>query len=220
MAIECTFPPRSVALGLLLTLLTACSGAYYKAAESMGFHKRDILVHRVEKARDSQQEAKEQFKTALEKFTALTGFKGGSLEDRYQQLNAEFDVSQAKAEVVHNRITDIQDVAEALFSEWKHELGQYKDPALRRTSEKKLALTRQRYEQLITAMKRAEARIEPVLSTFRDQILFLKHNLNAQAIASLKGELRSVETDIAALIKAMEASIREANAFIRNEGVG
>ncbi len=210
---------KPLTVGFLLSSLIACSSAYYRAVESIGFHKRDILVHRVEKARDSQQEAKEQFKTTLEKFSALTGFKGGSLEEKYKQLNSEFEASRAKAEAVHNRINDIRDVAAALFAEWKQELGQYKDPALRRSSEKKLAVTRQRYAQLIAAMERAEARIEPVLSTFRDQVLFLKHNLNAQAIASLKGELRSVETDIAALIKAMEASIREADAFIRTESV-
>ncbi|MHC4122247.1 MAG: DUF2959 family protein [Planctomycetota bacterium] len=68
--------------------------------------------------------------------------------------------------------------------------------------------------QLINAMKRAETKIEPVLSAFRDQVLFLKHNLNAQAIASLHDELASVEADIASLIKEMEASIAEANAFI------
>jgi hypothetical protein len=63
-------------------------------------------------------------------------------------------------------------------------------------------------------MKRAESKIAPVLSAFRDQVLFLKHNLNAQAVASLREELVSVEADIASLIKEMEASIAEADAFI------
>ena len=64
-------------------------------------------------------------------------------------------------------------------------------------------------------MKRAEAKIEPVLSAFRDQVLFLKHNLNAQAIASLQDELASVKADIASLIKEMEVSIAEADEFIK-----
>ena len=68
---------------------------------------------------------------------------------------------------------------------------------------------------LIDAMKRVENKIDPVLSAFRDQVLFLKHNLNAQAIASLKSELASVEDDVAALIKEMEASIAEADKFIK-----
>ncbi|MGX2038743.1 DUF2959 domain-containing protein [Methylocaldum sp. MU1018] len=200
---------------LLLAILVGCSSAYYRAVESLGFHKRDILVHRVEKARDSQEEAKTQFKNALERFTALTGFKGGSLEEKYQELNAEFERSQAKANEVRKRIDDIEDVSEALFDEWENELSQYQNPSLKRSSQQKLKATRQRYDQLIAAMKRAESKMEPVLLTFRDQVLFLKHNLNAQAIASLRGELDSLQTDISALIKSMEASIREADAFIK-----
>lgn len=51
-------------------------------------------------------------------------------------------------------------------------------------------------------------------AAFYDQVLFLKHNLNARAIASLKGNVASIESDIAVLIREMEASIREANRFI------
>ncbi len=68
---------------------------------------------------------------------------------------------------------------------------------------------------MIRAMRRAESKMDPVLSAFNDQVLFLKHNLNAKAVASLKGELASVETDIAALIREMESSIAEANEFIK-----
>jgi septal ring factor EnvC (AmiA/AmiB activator) len=203
---------------LLLVILTGCSSAYYRAAESLGFHKRDILVHRVEKARDSQEEAKTQFKNALDRFTALTGFKGGSLEEKYRELDAEYQRSQAKADEVRKRIDDIEDVSEALFDEWENELSQYQNPSLKRSSQQKLTATRRRYDQLIAAMKRAEAKMEPVLLTFRDQVLFLKHNLNAQAIASLRGELDSLQTDISALIKSMEASIREADEFIKSVG--
>jgi hypothetical protein len=63
-------------------------------------------------------------------------------------------------------------------------------------------------------MKRAERKIDPVLNAFRDQVLYLKHNLNAQAIASLQSELVSIESDVARLIQEMDASIREANSFI------
>ena len=39
--------------------------------------------------------------------------------------------------------------------------------------------TRARYDQMIGAMKRAEGKLEPALQPLRDQVLFLKHNLNA-----------------------------------------
>jgi hypothetical protein len=195
-------------------VITGCQSIYYKTMETFGYHKRDLLVSNVQDARDAQQDAKEQFQSALEKFSEVVEFSGGELEEKYKQLNTELEESESKAKTVRKRIGSVEDVAEALFNEWESELEQYTNDKLRRSSEQKLGQTRQRYAQLIGAMKRAESKIEPVLSAFRDQVLFLKHNLNAQAIASLQSELVSVETDIASLIKEMEASIAEADAFI------
>ncbi len=202
---------------VLLTslLLTACSTAYYGAMEKVGFHKRDILVHRIEKAREEQDEAKEQFRTALEKFSALTRFHGGDLQDKYEELAAAYEASADKAEAVRKRIADVEDVAEALFEEWQEELTQYNSPSLRAQSARRLAETRRRYQRLIAAMKRAAAKMDPVLAMFHDRVLFLKHNLNARAIAALQGELDRIEDDVAALIKEMERAIAEADTFIR-----
>jgi hypothetical protein len=174
-------------LCLFLGLLAGCSSAYYNTMEKLGVHKRDIMVDRVGEARDAQ------------KYTALN--------DQYKQCKAE-------ADNVHKRIGAVESVSAALFREWEAELDQYTSAALRRDSESKLAATRRQYEQLITAMKRAESKIQPVLSVFNDQVLYLKHNLNAQAIAALQGELVSLEENVDRLVREMEASIREADQFI------
>jgi len=199
----------------VLLMFTGCQTAYYKTMEKVGYHKRDLLVSRVETARDVQQEAKEQFQTALERFTEVLGFDGGDLEKKYNQLNKEYEKSESKAEAVRDRIASVEDVAEALFKEWEAELQEYSSDSLRRASQVKLDDTRQRYAQLISAMKRAESKIDPVLTAFRDQVLFLKHNLNAQAIASIQNELVSVESNIATLVREMERSIGEADSFIQ-----
>jgi len=199
---------------LVLSLLTACSSAQYAVMEKFGIHKREILVDRVEDARDSQEEAKQQFASALEEFSAVLNFQGGTLEEKYTQLNAELEASEEHARDVSERIDEVEDVAKALFDEWEDELKLYSSDSLRRSSAEKLEQTRNRYQNLMKAMRRAEARIEPVLTPLRDQVLYLKHNLNAQAIASLQSELGRVEGDVSSLIREMEAAIREADAFI------
>ncbi len=199
---------------LILLLLTGCSSMYYSSLEKIGIPKRDVMVHRVEKARDTQEETKQQFQTALERFTSLTQFQGGELEQVYQQLNADYEASQDQAEAVRKRIADIEDVSAALFEEWRDEIEQYQNQKFKRDSQSKLTATEQRYQKLITAMKAAEAKLDPILLVFKDHVLFLKHNLNAQAIASLRGELASIETDVSRLVQAMQKSIDEANAFI------
>ena len=200
---------------ILFTVLSGCSKMYYSTLDSMGIPKRDIMVHRVEKARDTQEETKEQFQTALEQFTAVTNFNGGDLEKVYNKLNKEYLASVDQADEVHKRITDIEDVSGALFEEWKQELNQYSSASLKRNSQQQLNSTKKQYKQLIASMKRAEKKIEPVLAIFKDQVLYLKHNLNAQAISSLKGELSAIESDVSVLIGAMEQSINEANSFIK-----
>jgi hypothetical protein len=197
-----------------LVLLTGCENAYYKTMETFGKHKRDILVDRVENARDAQQDAKEQFKSALEQFSTVVNVPASGLQDKYNQLKAELDKSESKAKDVSKRIEDVESVSKALFKEWESELDQYTNKDLRRISEQKLKQTQNRCDQLIGAMKQAESKIAPVLSAFRDQVLFLKHNLNAQAVASLQGELVSIESNVASLIKEMDASIAEADKFI------
>jgi hypothetical protein len=182
--------------------------------ETMGYHKRDIMVDRVQDARDAQEEAKDQFESALEQFSTVLNFQGGDLEEKYDQLKSEYEASEEKAQSVRLRIDEVEDVAEDLFAEWQEELNQYTSSSLRKSSARKLTETKRQYAQLIGAMKRAERKIDPVLNAFRDQVLYLKHNLNAQAIASLQSELVSIESDVARLIKEMDASIREANEFI------
>jgi len=199
----------------LLFILSGCSSAYYSGLEKMGIPKREIMVHRVEKGRDTQDATKQQFKSALEQFTALSNFKGGDLEATYNKLNGEYEASVKKAEEVNKRIADIEDVSSALFAEWEVELNQYSNASMRKSSQQKLTATKAHYQQLLAAMRKAETKIEPVLSVFRDQVLYLKHNLNAQAIASLKGQLDSVKADVSALVVEMEKSINEADAFIK-----
>jgi hypothetical protein len=201
-------------VGTICTLLLGCSSAYYGTMEKLGYPKRDLMVNRVESARDAQQDAKEEFESALEKFRTVVNFEGGALEKKYDELKTAYDRSEARAESVSERIQSVEDVAKALFEEWESELDQYSSSSLRRSSAAKLQQTKRQYTQLISAMKRAEKKMDPVLAAFKDQVLYLKHNLNAKAIASLQTELVSVQSDVDALIREMNASIKEANTFI------
>lgn len=201
---------------LAALLLVGCSNVYYNTMEKFGVAKRDILVDRVGDARKAQEQAKEQFSSALEKFISVTRVETGELKNKYDQLNREYERSEERAKEVRDRIAAVADVSDALFGEWKKELKEYSDPELRRQSERQYDQTRRRYEDLMATMKTAASRMDPILAKFRDQVLFLKHNLNAQAIAGLSATSRGLQDDIARLIEDMERSIREADAFIRS----
>lgn len=210
-----TSPTWCIVIGVVLaTLAGGCQSAYYGAWEAFGVHKRDILVDRVQDAKEDQEAAKEEFRDALKAFTAVTNYDGGGLQQLYNTLSDEMDDCESRAGRVRDRIASVDDVANDLFDEWSGELEQYSSDDLRRRSEQQLRATRAKYDKLYDAMKRAESRMEPVLVTFRDHVMFLKHNLNAQAIASLEGEASTLETEVGRLIAEMEDAIAEANSFI------
>lgn len=204
------------ALGVAGTLLTAagCSSTRIALAEQFGYAKREQLVARVEEARDGQQDAKKQFESALQEFIAVTGATDAELEAKYSKLKKELDRSKSRADAVRDRITSVENVGEALFREWKAELKSYQSESLRAESQRQLNETRDKYDRLVGAMKNAASKMDPVLAAFNDQVLFMKHNLNARAIAALQGNVTQLQGDIATLVAEMEASIAEANAFI------
>ncbi|OLF71296.1 DNA repair protein [Pseudoalteromonas haloplanktis] len=198
----------------LMLMLSGCQSAYYSAMEKVGVHKRDILIDRVEETKDSQQESQEEFQSALERLTTLINFDGGELQDAYNQLNDDYESNLAAANEVSSNINKVEDVADALFDEWSDELEQYKSASLKRQSSKKLAATQRQFSQLLRSMRSAESKMEPVLSSLQDNVLYLKHNLNAQAVAAIKGEFTNLKRDIQLLMNDMNKSIEDSNKFI------
>ncbi|MEO6437120.1 MAG: DUF2959 domain-containing protein [Tepidisphaeraceae bacterium] len=199
---------------LVVFMLVGCKSAYYGAWEKLGYEKRDILVGEVEDAKKGQEKAKEQFKTTMQKFQELTNYQGGELESKYKKLSSEYDRCKSRADAVTKHVADVDETANDLFREWKTELTKYDNAELRSKSAQQLADSQARYGDLIAAMRKSESKMQPVLKAFNDQVLFLKHNLNASAIASLKTTATQIDSDVQALIKDMEASINEANEFI------
>ncbi|MBK1831720.1 DUF2959 domain-containing protein [Verrucomicrobiaceae bacterium R5-34] len=198
-----------------LLLLASCSSVYYGAMEKVGIHKRDIVVSRVKKARSSEQKAKQVFNSALEEFSAVTGYQGGALEKQYKRVNKAYLAAEQQAAEVKARHDDVEHVSKALFKEWKKEIKQYESEEFKAESTRQLKAAQARYTRLMAAMRRAEQSLDPVLRKFHDHNLFLKHNLNARAIASLEGQVKTTRLEVDRLIREMEAAIAEADRFIK-----
>lgn len=202
-------------LALSLSLATACRSAYYSTMEKFGVYKRDILKDNVQEVRDEQKKAAEQFKDALTRLRELYGSPGGDLEKIYDKLQADYNRSVSRADAVKERIRKVETVSTDLFKEWEQEISTMQNSRLAADSREKLRETRDKYESLHSTMKRAEASMTPVLTQFHDQVLYLKHNLNAQAIGALKGETVDIEKEIQRLIADMNSSIEEADRFVQ-----
>jgi hypothetical protein len=205
-----------VTLTALLTLLlfTSCQTTYYTVWETLGKEKRHLLKENVEKARQDQVDASEQFTTVLENIKSMYGFDGGELEDVYNRLSEDYQDCEDRAEAVRDRMDKVERIAADLFEEWESEIAMIKNVDLQTKSKASLKDTRRRFARLQKSMEKAESSMDPVLSNFHDYVVYLKHNLNAQAISSLKSEVVDIEAEVASLVTEMNHSIKEADAFI------
>ncbi len=206
--------PLLATTALAAGFLCSCSGLYYGAMKKLGKEKRDILVNRLVSGQKAQQEAKEQFKTTLEVFQSVTGFNGGELEKTYKKLNGTLEDAGDRAKKVTEKIDAIEKVGNDLFKEWGGEIAAMGNASLRNQSQTLLRQTERRHMQHLRTMRISEEKMTPVLRVFRDQVVFLKHNLNAKAISSLKATAAGLDKEVAALVKDLEASVKEADTYI------
>jgi len=200
----------------VVSLLNGCANnMYYAGMEKAGFHKRDIIVDRVEGVQDSQKEAQEEFQSALEHFGSLVTIKDSDLKSAYEKFNDEYESAKDAAEDLSSRIDKLEDVSLALFEEWTEELNLYKNENLKAKSKKQLRDTQTKYNHMMRAMRSSEKSMGPILESFQDNVLILKHSLNAQAIGALQGEFGNLKKEISGLISQMNKSIKTSNEFIK-----
>jgi hypothetical protein len=200
----------------LLFLSLGCTRTYYKAMATLGKEKRDILVSRVKESKKDQQQAREQIKTTMESFQELTGFQGGQLEKNYKKLNSEYEKANDSAKKLHDRIDSIDKVSNDLFKEWQKEIDGMENRKLKQQSTDMLRRSRLQEAGYLKSMRLTEARMTPVIAAFHDQVVFLKHNLNARAIGSLKGTSAKISTDVDVLLTSLDGSIAQADALIQS----
>lgn len=205
---------RFSVIAITTLAIAGCQSAYYSAMEKVGVHKRDIMLDRVENAQTAQQDAQQQFKSALDQLSQLINYDGGDLAAQYELVNDQYEASKSSAEEVESRISAIENVAEALFDEWNDEIEQYSSASLKQQSQQKLKKTQRNYQSLIKSMHRAKDRMAPVLSALKDNSLYLKHNLNAQAIGALQGEYKTIKRDVESLVAEMSKAIEQSQQFI------
>jgi hypothetical protein len=207
---------RVVSLSLIVfaLLLSGCQSTYYKAMSTLGKEKRDILVQRIKDAKKDQDQTKQQLQTTMESFQALTGFQGGSLEKSYKRLNSDYEGAASQAGKLHDKIQSIDQVSNDLFKEWQGEINAMDNGKLKSQDTVMLRNAKTRQTTYMRAMRRTEDQIEPVLKAFHDQVLFLKHNLNARAIGSLKNTSAGLQSDVAGLVQSIDASSQEADKLI------
>ena len=199
-----------------LLLITGCTSLYNATMEGVfGYEKRELFKKSVTALQSEQKDAQKEFKDALTRLKELYGFHGGELESVYEKVKSSYERCDGEAKAVHTRIENMEDLAKSMFSEWEKEIQQYTNPNLAATSRDQLRLTKDRYAQLSRTVREAASAMQPVLGQLKDNVLFLKHNLNASAIGSLQGEASGIQKQIEQLLTQMNTAIAASDSFIK-----
>lgn len=194
--------------------LSGCSSLYFDTMGVLGKSKREILVSRVDKARASQEQAREQFVVNHELFRAVPQSSERNLVGQYKALRRETKRTNSRADEVRKRIASVESVANSLFRDWEKDQARLRNPSYAGASERSLAETRQRYDAMMQVMRRAEEAMGPALDDYHDAVIFLRHNLTLRAVASLDANLAETEQHTRTLVLELERSIEEADRFL------
>ena len=206
---------HTLTISFFVLILLSCQTTYYSVWEKLGKEKRHLLKDQVEEARTEQEKASEEFVDVLTRIKEIYGFDGGDLEDFYDKLNSDYKSCKKRAEAIDTRIEKVDRIANDLFEEWEDEIDEMANAKFRSNSLQSLKMAKKRYARLNAAMTKARSRMEPVLIHLRDYVLYLKHNLNAQAVGALKKEVGDIENEVEKLIVDIGRSIEEANRFLK-----
>lgn len=202
-------------------LASGCTTVYQMTMEKVfGIEKRQFLKSSVESVSKDQKKAQAEFKDAMTRLKELYAFSGGNLEGMYNKLKSAYEDSKNQALVVSNRINAMDDIANSMFGEWEREIAQFTNQTFAANSRQQFTETRARYAKLLEAVRKSESAMDPVLRQLNDHVLYLKHNLNSMAIGSLKTEAASIQSQIDSVIQSMNASISEAERFIKELNKG
>lgn len=171
------------------------------------------LVSHVEDSRRALQVAEAQIRSTFETAYALDRTERGNLQSDFQRLNGEIKLSNEKLEEFRKHIAALDKISASYFTAWAAELDKYQTEEFRARSESRLEETRGRYNELLTAMQRANEKFTPFIAKLHDLSLYLSYNLNPTGVASVKENVDAINYDATDLYTAIDAAVRQADVF-------
>jgi hypothetical protein len=189
-------------MGLLL--LSGCQSVHRAASERFSLARQDSLVREIDRASRLHQATADQLGVALETYQYVLDPEEFSLRERYELLSREYVRAERLAADTRERIEDMEHAARAHFVDWENRLYEYTDPVIRNASRQQLDASRQEYERVVTHVRRTETRTNRVIQAFGDQVRFLRHNLNQQAIGALRNPATELQLEVTDLMEEMQ----------------
>jgi ElaB/YqjD/DUF883 family membrane-anchored ribosome-binding protein len=202
-------------LGHGLAVLAALGLATSAGAQSdEGVKQIETLVKASGNTVKAIAETKQQLQKTMDVYNSLMADGAQDLPKLYKDLQKQMEDTQKRREKIKQEAATMSTEAEALFTSWSASAAAIENPDLRKKSEDRLAKTKASYEQIGKAGDKASDLYDPFMKALQDQVTYLGHDLNADALASLKPEAQKINQEADKLMKSIDDTITTANTNI------
>jgi len=161
--------------------------------------------------------------TVKDAVAALEGIAGGELGQdpaaTYAAFIERLEQSEHQAEQLRDSIDPMDANAKRVFKQWATDLREFTSPSLLKRSEARMEATQERYNKVSESAERAHEALVTVNKAMRDHALFLGHDLNAESLEAVKGDVAEMAKDAGELDGALERCMESAQSYVSASAV-
>jgi hypothetical protein len=159
-------------------------------------------------------DTKLQLVKTLDIYNALMADDAKDRKKLYNSLQKEMENTEKRRATIGEVAATMSAEADTLFKQWTDSAAAIENADLRKKSEERLAATKASYAEIGTVGQKASDLYGPFMKDLQDQVTFLGHDLNAEAVASLKPEAAKINEAASKLIQSIDDTITTANTNI------
>jgi hypothetical protein len=156
-------------------------------------------------------ETKVQLMKTMEVYNSLFADEATDRRKIYNQIQKEMENTDRRRARISEEAAKMNAEADTLFKGWADSTAAIENPDLRERSEERLNATRASYGEIGTVGQKAADLYAPFMKALQDQITYLGHDLNPEAVASLKPDAEKLNERSDKLIQSIDDTIATAN---------
>jgi len=156
-------------------------------------------------------ETKQQLAKTMDVYNALMAEDAKDRKKLYADLKKQMGNTEKRRSQIAEQATSMKSEAEALFRQWAESAAAIENAELRARSEERLEATKTSYAEIDTVGRKAADLYHAFMKDLQDQITFLGHDLNPEAVASLGPEAEELNEKADTLMRRIDDTIRTAN---------
>jgi hypothetical protein len=173
-------------------------------AQNEGVKQEEQLIKKANALLKSIQDTKEQVQKTMDAYNVVVAPETKDRKSAYSKLNKELDDTKDKRAEIPKRIDEANVEATTLFKDWAASTASISDPALKATSQKRLTDAKARQAEIQADGRNADALYNKFMKSLQDRVTFLGHDLNDTAVASLKPQNATLNTQATELYAAVD----------------